>query len=168
MDGEVIMKKYKLGISIAIILLATILVVVSLNRGGATYPSIGYVTMSVRVDAFVENMPLLDSDMHELVPVDGIIFPESLVTLYEGDSVFDVLQRELRAVGVNMSFSTLPGFDLVLVDAISNFFPLDAAPMSGWQYRVNRENPLVGASQYILSDGDVIEWRFTLDFDDNW
>jgi len=163
------MKKYKIGVSVAVALLVVVfVVVVSLNRGSATYPSIGYVTMSVRVDALVENMHLVDTDMHELIPSDGIIFPESRVTIYEGDSVFDVLQRELRDARVHMSFSTLPGFDLVLVDAINNIAPLAIAPMSGWQYRVNAENPLVGASQYILSDGDVIEWRFTLDFDDEW
>ena len=163
------MKKHKLLISIVVALLViAIVVVVSLNRGGNAYPPIGNVTMSVRVDALVENMHLLDADMHELVPEDGIIFPQTRVPIYEGDSVFDVLQRELRAIGVHMSFSTLPGFDLVFVDAINNIAPLAAAPMSGWQYRVNAENPLVGASQYILSDGDVIEWRFTLDFDDEW
>jgi len=163
------MKKYKLGIFAAVILLAIVLVAAfSLNRENAAYLPIGNVTLSVRVDALVENMHLTDSDMHELIPEDGIIFPERLVRLYESDSVFDVLQRELRAAGIHMSFSTLPGFDLVLVEAINNISPLAAAPMSGWQYRVNAENPLVGASQYILSDGDVIEWRFTLDFDDDW
>jgi len=163
------MKKYKLGVLVAVALITIIFVaILFLSRDTEAYPPIGNVTMSVRVDALVENMHLLDADMHELVPIDGIIFPETYVTLYENDSVFDVLQRELRAAGVHMSFSTLPGFDLILVEAINNITSLATAPMSGWQYRVNQENPLVGASQYILSDGDVVEWRFTLDFDDDW
>jgi hypothetical protein len=29
-----------------------------------------------------------------------------------------------------------------------------------WQYYVNGSFPLVGCSQYVLHDGDMVEWRF--------
>lgn len=29
-----------------------------------------------------------------------------------------------------------------------------------WQYRVNGVDPGIGADSYMLSDGDVVEWRF--------
>ena len=35
--------------------------------------------------------------------------------------------------------------------------------MSGWMYSVNSWFPNYGCSQYEVSDGDMIEWRYTCD-----
>ena len=53
-------------------------------------------TLSVRCDTILDNMDWLDPEKVELVPEDGVIFPTTTVTFYEGESVFNVLQREMR------------------------------------------------------------------------
>ena len=126
------------------------------------------ITLSVLCDALLGNLDLLDSDKHELVPEDGVIFPETVVTVFEGDSAFDALQREMRNAGIHMVFNVIPVYDLAFVTGINNLFEFDAGPMSGWMYMVNGEDTGIGASQYILQPGDVVTWYFTLDFSEGW
>jgi len=126
------------------------------------------VTLWVHCDVLLENMDMLDRDRHELVPEDGIIFPMTVVRAYYGDSVFDVLQREMRNSGIHMVSRMMPVYNLAFVEAINNIFMSDAGSMSGWQFRVNGESGSLGASQQILQTGDIIEWFFTLDFSEDW
>ncbi|MCL2665847.1 MAG: DUF4430 domain-containing protein, partial [Defluviitaleaceae bacterium] len=112
------------------------------------------VTLSVRADTL---------SGHELVPADGAIFPEAIVTAYEGESVFDVLHREMRNAGIHLAFRQTPVFNSAYIEAINNLYEFDAGPLSGWKYRVNGEFPNLGASLYILQPDDVIEWLYTVD-----
>jgi len=121
------------------------------------------VTLSVRVDTILNNMHLLNSEKHELVPTNGVIFGPREVTAYPGDSVFDVLQREMRGAGIHMSSRWTPVFNSAYVEAINNLFEFDVGPLSGWMFRVNGWFPNFGASQYELSPGDAIEWHYTVD-----
>lgn len=121
------------------------------------------VTLEVRVDMILYNMHLLHRDKHELVPPDGVIFPRSEVTAYEGESVFNVLQREMRRNYIHMSSRFTPMFNSAYVEAINNLYEFDVGPLSGWMYRVNGWFPNFGASRYLLSDGDEIEWLYTVD-----
>jgi len=122
-----------------------------------------YVTLSVRVDTILHNMHLLDQDKHELIPASGVIFHPTRVRVEQGESVFEVLQREMRRVGIHMSSRATPAFNSAYVEAIQNIFEFDAGPLSGWMYRVNGIFPNFGSSQYILNPDDVIEWVYTVD-----
>jgi hypothetical protein len=44
-------------------------------------------TLSVRCDTILDNMDLLDKEKWELVPEDGVIFPATQVSFYEGGRV---------------------------------------------------------------------------------
>jgi len=121
------------------------------------------VALIVRADILLDNMHLLDREKHELVPADGVIFPEATVKAFEGESVFDVLRREMRQAGIHMAFRITPILNSAYIEAINNLYEFDAGDLSGWLYMVNGEFPGVGASQHILAPGDVIEWVFTLD-----
>jgi len=121
------------------------------------------VTLSVRVDTILHNMHLLHRDKHELVPADGIIFPATQVTAYEGESVFNVLQREMRRNRIHMSSRFTPIFNSAYVEAINNLFEHDVGPLSGWMYSVNGVFPNFGSSLYTLSPDDIIEWVYTVD-----
>ena len=48
-------------------------------------------TLSVRCDTILDNMDWLDPEKVELVPEDGVIFPTTTVTFYEGESVFNAV-----------------------------------------------------------------------------
>ena len=122
-----------------------------------------YVTLSVRVDTILHNMDLLDREKHELIPTNGVIFPATRIRVEQGESVFDVLQREMRRAGIHMSSRFTPAFNSAYVEAIHNIFEFDVGPLSGWMYRVNGIFPNFGSSQYILRPDDVIEWVYTVD-----
>ena len=121
------------------------------------------VSLAVRADALLPNMQRLPTAQHELVPPDGAIFPAAQVTAYEGDSVFDLLQREMRRGGIHLASRFTPLAGSAYVQAIHNLYEFDAGPLSGWVYLVNGQSPGVGASQQLLQPGDVVEWHFTLD-----
>ena len=122
-----------------------------------------YITLSVRVDMILHNMHLLNREKHELVPADGVIFPVSRVRAYEGESVFNVLQREMRRARIHMASRFTPIFNSAYVEAISNLYEFDVGPLSGWMYSVNGWFPNFGSSRYLLSPDDVVEWHFTVD-----
>jgi len=126
-------------------------------------PSSFDVTLSVRVDTILRNMDLLDREKHELIPTNGVIFPTTRIRVEQGETVFDVLQREMRRAGIHMSSRFTPAFNSAYVEAIHNIFEFDVGPLSGWMYRVNGTFPNFGSSQYILRPDDVIEWVYTVD-----
>lgn len=121
------------------------------------------VTLSVNVNMLLSNMHLLHQDKHELVPADGWIFPPTEVTVYEGESVFNVLQREMRRHRIHMASRFTPVFNSAYVEAINNLYEFDGGPLSGWMYSVNGWFPNFGSSRYLLTPGAVIEWHFTVD-----
>ena len=121
------------------------------------------VTLTVRCDTILDNMNLLNKEKHELVPNDGVIFPVVTVTAYEGESVFNVLQREMRRAGIHMTFRNTPIYNSAYIEAINNLYEFDVGELSGWMYRVNGWYPNYGCSRYQLKPGDVIEWRYTCD-----
>lgn len=121
------------------------------------------VSLEVRVDTILANMHMLNAEKHELVPPSGVIFPATTVIAYSGESVFNVLQREMRRAGIHMSSRFTPIFNSAYVEAINNLYEFDVGPLSGWMYRVNGWFPNFGASRYLLSPGDEIQWLFTTD-----
>ena len=121
------------------------------------------VTLSVRCDTLLDNMDSLDKEKHDLVPEDGIIFPTTTVTVYEGESVFNVLQREMRRAKIHMEFVNTPIYNSAYIEGINNLYEFDGGELSGWMYKVNDWFPNYGCSRYQLKAGDVIEWVYTCD-----
>jgi hypothetical protein len=118
-------------------------------------------TLSVRCDTILNNMKLLDKNKWELVPKDGVIFATSTVTFYEGESVFNVLQREMKKAKIQMEFKNTPMYNSAYIEGIHNLYEFDVGELSGWMYKVNNWFPNYGCSRYQLKDGDVIEWVYT-------
>ncbi len=119
-------------------------------------------TLSVRCDTVLENL-WLDEEKAELVPEDGVIFPETAVTFYEGESVFNLLQRELKKAKIHMEFETTPMYNTAYIEGINNLYQFDCGELSGWMYQVNGWFPNYGCSRYQLQDGDVVEWVYSCD-----
>lgn len=120
-------------------------------------------TLSVRCDTILDNIEWLDKEKVELVPEDGVIFPATEVTFYEGESVFNVLQREMKKAKIHMEFVNTPMYNSVYIEGINNLYEFDCGELSGWMYKVNDWFPNYGASRYQLKDGDIIEWVYTCD-----
>ena len=119
-------------------------------------------TLIVDCSILKENMDLLDADKVELVPEDGILLKVEQAELAQGESVFDVLQRETRNAKVHMEFQNTPGVGSY-IQGIGNLYEMDAGELSGWLYRVNGEFQGIAASEYKLKDGDVVEILYSCD-----
>jgi hypothetical protein len=120
-------------------------------------------TLSVRCDTILDNMKLLNKEKHELVPDDGVIFPRTTVTLNEGESVFNLLQREMKRAGIHMEFENTPIYNSAYIEGINNLYEFDVGELSGWMYKVNGWYPNYGCSRYQVKEGDLIEWNYTCD-----
>ena len=103
----------------------------------------------------------LDPDKRELVPDDGIILPETEVTFFEGESVFNLLRRVCRQNSIHLEFEDTPIYNSAYIEGIANLYEFDAGKFSGWLYSVNGWYPNYGCSRYQLKEGDVIVWEYT-------
>ncbi len=120
-------------------------------------------TFSIECATILNNLSDLDPEKRECVPSDGIILATMTVTFYEGESVFDVLQRVCKEQGIQMEASWTPIYNSAYVEGIHNLYEFDCGSLSGWMYRVNGWYPNYGCSRYGLKQGDVVEWRYTCD-----
>ena len=120
-------------------------------------------TISISCATILDNMDLCDPEKRELVPEDGWILKPTVVTFYEGESVFNVLQRTCKQQKIHMEFSNTPIYNSAYIEGIHNLYEFDVGNLSGWMYKVNGWFPNYGCSRYQLKDGDVIEWVYTCD-----
>lgn len=120
-------------------------------------------TFSIECSTILNHLDDLKADKLECVPSDGVILPPTTVTFYEGESVFDVLQRVCRENGIHMESSWTPIYNSAYIEGIANLYEFDCGSLSGWMYRVNGWYPNYGCSRYQLAQGDVVEWRYTCD-----
>ena len=120
-------------------------------------------TLSVRCDTILAHLDWLDSEKVELVPEDGVIFPATEVTFYGGESVLDVLLREMKNNSIHMEYVNTPIYNSAYIEGINNLYEFDCGELSGWMYRVNGWFPNYGCSRYALQDGDTVEWVYTCD-----
>ena len=120
-------------------------------------------TFSIECATILNNLSQLTPEKLEMVPPNGVILPKQTVTFYEGESVFDVLQRLCRDKGIHMESSWTPIYNSAYIEGVHNLYEFDCGALSGWMYRVNGWYPNYGCSRYRLAQGDVVEWRYTCD-----
>ena len=120
-------------------------------------------TFSIECSTILNNLDMLDPDKLEMVPGGGVILSGTTVSFYEGESVFDVLQRLCQDYGIHMEASWTPIYNSAYIEGIHNLYEFDCGSLSGWMYRVNGWYPNYGCSRYQLAQGDVVEWRYTCD-----
>ena len=118
-------------------------------------------TFSIECSTILNNLSELDPDKLELVPSNGVILAPTTVTFYEGESVFDVLQRVCKDNNIHIEFSWTPIYNSAYIEGIHNLYEFDCGALSGWMYRVNGWYPNYGCSRYQLADKEVVEWRYT-------
>lgn len=120
-------------------------------------------TLSVTCKTILENMGSFNKDKLEVLPMDGIIYKTRKVTFHEGESVFDVLLREMKGNRIHMEFEMTPIYNSNYIEGINNIYEFDCGELSGWMYSVNGWFPNYGCSRYVLKDGDAVEWIYTCD-----
>ena len=120
-------------------------------------------TLSISCATILDNMDLCNKEKRELVPEDGWILKPMTVTFYEGESVFNVLQRTCKQQKIHMEFVNTPAYNSAYIEGIHNLYEFDVGNLSGWMYKVNDWFPNYGCSRYALKDGDIVEWVYTCD-----
>ena len=120
-------------------------------------------TFSIECTTILNNLADLNEDKVDAVPSNGIIFPAQAVTFYEGESVYDVLQRICRENNIQLECSWTPMYNSTYVEGIHNLYEFDCGSGSGWMYKVDGWYPNYGCSRYVLTNGETVEWRYTCD-----
>ena len=120
-------------------------------------------TFSIECSTILNNLELLDPAKLEMVPSGGVILSAVTVEFFDGESVYDVLQRVCQENGIHMEAEWTPMYNSAYIEGIHNLYEFDCGALSGWMYKVNGWYPNYGCSRYQLKDGDVVEWRYTCD-----
>lgn len=126
------------------------------------------VTIAIRVDTLLKHWDKLEPSLQSenYVPKDGIILkPTTYELLSEKETVWDVLQRATKEHKIQIEYQGANEniYNSVYVEGINHLYEFSAGELSGWMYKVNGVYPNYGCSQYVLKDGDVIEWHYTVD-----
>jgi hypothetical protein len=121
-------------------------------------------TMSVRCDTILKNISLLKKEKRGILPQDGVIYSKQTVAFSQGESVFDLLVREMRKNKIHLEFVKTPGLNSAYIEGIGNLYEFDCGDMSGWMCKVNGQFLKTGHSGYILKNEDNVEWVYTCDF----
>ena len=99
---------------------------------------------------------LQNTEKLEILPEDGIIYKTETACFSTGESVFDILKRELTTNKIHFEFNQTPTY----FQAIGNIYEKDFGDMSGWVYTVNGESPTVGCDSYFPESGDAICFEY--------
>lgn len=91
----------------------------------------------------------------------GYVLSPTTVEFTPGESVWDVLKRELDQRNIAYEYSFSNKYNSVYIESIAGDGEFDHGSGSGWMFNVNGTYPNYGASQYKLKQGDKVQWRYT-------
>jgi hypothetical protein len=118
-------------------------------------------SLTVECKTVLSNMDKLAANKKSIVPSDGIIYQNDTAVFYEGESVFDVLKRELTDNRISFEFTGTPLYNSAYIEGIGNLYEMDCGARSGWIFQVNGWSPNYGCSRYVVNNQDKIVWRYT-------
>lgn len=121
------------------------------------------VSLTIECKNLLDHMDQVKKNKRGLVPKNGMIYQNAEVSFTQGDTVFDVLQRETKAHKIPMEYTYTPGYKTNYIEGIYNLYEFDAGETSGWKYQVNGVVPNYGCSKYTLNKGDQIIWFYVLE-----
>ena len=94
----------------------------------------------------------------EILPENGI-FLEKDVAFAEGETAYAVLIRSLQKEKLQYEKDATN-----YIFAVGGLYSGDCGELSGWLYTINGESPTVGLADYVLKDGDSLQFYFVTDF----
>jgi hypothetical protein len=124
-------------------------------------------TILINCSTILDNMTNLDASKTGLVPGDGVILQKTTVAFYEGETVLDVLKRVTKKYSIHLEFTDSAAYSGGYIEGIANLYEKDCGKGSGWQYCVNGWYPNYGCGNYVVTDGDNIQWNYTCDLGDD-
>jgi len=145
----------------AAVLLATVLLC-SCNYGTVSKGK-STCTLSVECKTALDHKDKLKKEKLEILPQDGVVFAKKEVSFTKGESVFDVLKRELQKAHIQMEFTKATIGSVSYLEGIGNLYEFDCGAHSGWLYRVNGTFQTVASSEYKVKENDQVEFVYTCD-----
>lgn len=123
------------------------------------------VTITIRCDTAVANWANLKPNKqdHSVVPADGCILPVTTVTVNQGETVYDLLVKVCEDHRIQMEHKGYAIYNSEYIQGINNLYEFDGGSLSGWMYCVNGWYPNYGVSQYVLKNGDAVQFNYTCD-----
>ena len=115
----------------------------------------GTVSLEIRCDTIVGK-----SDS-EYIPDDGTILEVTDFEIEDGDTVFDILNEAAQTYGIHVENKGGGAHGMVYISGINYIYEYDFGDLSGWVYHVNGITPSRNCGEYVLSDGDEIQWLYT-------
>lgn len=79
-------------------------------------------TLMIRCDTVLTNIDKLQKEKQELVPANGILYQAEDVEFSEGETVFDVLQKEMKKNKIQIDYSGSPASETVYIKGIGNLY----------------------------------------------
>lgn len=120
-------------------------------------------TFSIECSTILNNWDNFKASKKDFVPSDGWVIAPVEVEYTPGETVYDILYRICKDKQIQMDASYTPAYGTYYVKGINQLYEFDGGELSGWMFSVNGWFPNYGCSKYEVSDGDVIEWRYTCD-----
>ncbi len=150
---------------------AAVVVVLALLAGWAVFTVVakkdaGEITVTVSIDCstLAEDMSKLEDEaLTDYVPSDGVILAPTEVKVGEGETAYDALRKICKAEDIHMEASYTPAYDSYYVEGINYLYEFDGGNLSGWMFQVNGVFPNYGCSEYVLKEGDSVQWLYTCD-----
>lgn len=94
-------------------------------------------------------------------PEGDTFLTKTAYSLEKGATAFDILEK------TGLDIETSRSAYGIYVSAIEGLAEFDEGSNSGWTYRVNGKHINRSSSEYVLSDGDYVEWIYTRGEDEN-
>lgn len=91
----------------------------------------------------------------------GYVIKPTKVKVTKGETVWDVLKRELEERNISYKCSFSSKYNSMYLESLDGDGEFDHGSTSGWMYCVNGNYPNYGASRYFLEADDIVKWRYT-------
>lgn len=119
--------------------------------------AVGTVSMTIRCDTIRDY-----TDKNEFIPADGVILPMTEFAINAGETVYDILAQAAREYGFQMD-SSGSAIAMLYVKGLNHIYEYEFGEQSGWMYYVDGIAPSVNAAEYVLRDGEIIQWMYSRD-----
>ena len=107
---------------------------------------------------------LWKNGLEEVIPASGIYYSGKCSFTAE-ESVYDILKRITKENNIALDSEFTPMYGTYYVKGIGGLYQFDCGSKSGWMYSVNGMTPNVGASNYQVSNGDVIVFYYVCEYE---
>ena len=95
------------------------------------------------------------------IPQDGFIINKAEISVSEGDTVLDALNKAAGKYG--LSIAQTGSGATAYISAINGIAEMDYGELSGWVYLVDGKSPDISCGAYRLKGGENIIWGYTTD-----